>query len=594
MKAILPDSSGLSPSNTSAPSVPPAELAEARLGDPLNPDRTMSFAYARHIDESESFPSDAIHALYDHGFHRYFVPTELGGSFRSFAELGELIRVLSRRDLTCAVAFSTLFWSFLTWMEGSDEQKSFLADFILRQEGAMCLAYSEKDHGSDLLAGDTVAKSGPDGFRVSGEKWPINRATISGVCYLLATTNASAGPRGLSLFMLDKSRLDKAHFSNLPKAPTHGLRGSDVSGIRFHDCLIPADAIVGRTGMGLEIALKGFQVTRALCAAFSLGAGDTALRTTLHFASNRKLYHERVVDIPHCAATLSDAFIDLLICDCVTASGLRAFHAVPEQMSVWSAAVKYFVPTAIESMMQRLSVVMGARGYMRDEHECGTFQRVLRDASIVSIFDGSTVVNLHALVLQFRQLARRRSGHADHESKLGRIFNLDASVEAFDPGRLSLASRHGNEALDGFGSTLRVIKSRELAHGVREQDLERIVAFAEQLALEIEKHQLQFASAEFETGHLQPAKAFETARKYCGLHAAASCLHTWARTDRHVSSFFSSGRWLPLAGERIFRNYLGRPEPEWGNPSSLEAVEELKRLDQEGRMFSIAGLRLGS
>jgi alkylation response protein AidB-like acyl-CoA dehydrogenase len=594
MTAILLDNSRPPPSDTSAPWAVLAELAEACLGDPLKPDRTMSFSYARRIDESESFPTDAIHALYEHGFNRYFVPTELGGSFRSFAELGELIRVLSRRDLTCAVAFSTLFWSFLTWMEGSDEQKSFLADFILRREGAMCLAYSEKDHGSDLLAGDAVAKSGPDGFRVSGEKWPINRATISGVCYLLATTDASAGPRGLSLFMVDKSRLDAARFSNLPKAATHGLRGSDVSGIRFDDCLLPADALIGRTGMGLEIALKGFQVTRALCAPFSLGAGDTALRTTLHLASDRKLYNERVIDIPHCAATLSDAFIDLLICDCVTASGLRAFHAVPEQISVWSAAVKYFVPTAIESMMQRLSVLMGARGYMRDEHECGTFQRVLRDASIVSIFDGSTVVNLHALLLQFRQLARRRSGRADQESKLAVIFDLDAGVEAFDPRRLSLASRHGNEALDGFAPTLRLIKSRELVHTVRELDLERIVAFAEQLAHEIEKHQLHFASAEFENGHLQSARAFETARKYCGLHAAASCLHTWARTGRHVSRFFSDGGWLSSAGERIFRNYLGRPEVEWANPSSLDALEELKRLDREGRMFSIAGSRLGA
>ncbi|MEP6601837.1 MAG: acyl-CoA dehydrogenase family protein, partial [Nitrospirota bacterium] len=257
MTAMLPDGSTRLPLDALAPSASLTEFAEASLGDPLNPDRTMSFAYAQRIDESESFPTDAIHSLYEHGFNHYFVPTELGGSFRSFAELGELIRVLSRRDLTCSVAFSTLFWSFLTWMEGSDEQKTFLADFILRREGAMCLAYSEKIHGSDLLAGETVAKRGPDGFCVSGEKWPINRATISGVCFLLATTNASAGPRGLSLFMLDKGRLDTARFSNLPKAPTHGLRGSDVSGIKFENCLVPADALIGRTGMGLEVALKG-------------------------------------------------------------------------------------------------------------------------------------------------------------------------------------------------------------------------------------------------------------------------------------------------------------------------------------------------
>jgi alkylation response protein AidB-like acyl-CoA dehydrogenase len=581
-------------SDASARSMPLAELAECHLGDPLVPGHTMSFAYAQRIDESESFPHEAIHSLYQHRFQRYFVPGELGGSFRSFVELGELIRVLSRRDLTCSVAFSTLFWSFLTWMEGSAEQKRFLADFILRREGAMCLAYSEKTHGSDLLGGDTVARRVPDGFLVSGEKWPINRATVSGVCYLLATTNEAAGPRKLSLFMVDKSRLDKAQFSNLPKAPTHGLRGSDISGIRFENCHVPTDALIGHAGAGLEIALKGFQITRALCAPFSLGAGDTALRTALHFVSSRTLYGERVVDIPHCAGTLSDAFIDLLICDCVTTSGLRAFHAVPEQISVWSAVVKYFVPTAVESMIQRLSVVMGARGYMRDEHEWGTFQRVIRDAPIVSIFDGSTVVNLHALLLQFRQLARRRADNADQERDLRRIFDLDAAVDMFDPKRLSLASRHGNAALDGFGSTLSLIKSRELPHAVGTQVLERIVAFGEQLAREIELHRVRFASAEFENGHRQPAEAFETARKYCGLHAAAACLHAWARTGRHTNKFFVSGAWLPNAGERIFEHYLGHAEVGWANSSFLETLEELRRLDQEGRMFSIAGSPLGT
>ena len=149
-------------------------------------------------------------------------------------------------------------------------------------------------------------------------------------------------------------------------------------------------------------------------------------------------------------------------------------------------------------------------------------------------------------------------------------------------------------ALDGFGSTLSLIKSRELPHVAGAQVLERIVSFAEQLAREIELHRLRFASAEFENGHRQPAEAFETARKYCGLHAAAACLHTWARTGRHANKFFVSGAWLPAAGERIFKHYLGQADVGWANSSSLETLEELRRLDQEGRMFSIAGSRLGA
>ena len=193
------------------------EDVELQLGDPKNPHNPLSFAYSQKIDETERFPDEAIRWLYDRQFARHYVPGDLGGSFRSFAELGELIRVLSRRDVTTAVAFSTLFWSFLTWVGGTDEQKRWLAKYMMERQGAMCLAYSEKEHGSDLSASGTVARRTADGYEITGEKWPINRATVGGLCFVLATTDPSAGPRGLSLFMLDKSQLDPNRYSNLPK-----------------------------------------------------------------------------------------------------------------------------------------------------------------------------------------------------------------------------------------------------------------------------------------------------------------------------------------------------------------------------------------
>ena len=323
----------------------------------------------------------------------------------------------------------------------------------------MCLAYSERSHGADLAASDTVARRTADGFEITGEKWPINRATVGGLCFVLATTDPLAGPRGLSLFMLDKGKLDPKRYSNFPKILTHGMRGSDISGIKFENCPVPAQSLLGGEGEGLQLALRGFQITRALCAAISLGAGDTALRTTLSFALNRKLYDELVIDLPHAAGVLSDAFLDLLICDCVTNSGLRSFHVVPEQSSLWASIVKYFVPTTIETMIQNLSVVLGARYYMREEHEFGTFQRVLRDAAVVSLFDGSTVVNLHALMLQFRHLARRRGVRGDQGLRLGQIFDMNTTVPAWNGQRQSLVSTQPNDALEGVEYSLEHLKS---------------------------------------------------------------------------------------------------------------------------------------
>jgi alkylation response protein AidB-like acyl-CoA dehydrogenase len=487
-----------------------------------------------------------------------------------------------------------LFWSFLVWVGGTDEQKRWLAEYIMERRGAMCLAYSEKQHGSDLAASETVARRTADGFEITGEKWPINRATVGGLCFLLATTDPSAGARGLSLFMLDKSQLDPKRYSNFPKVLTHGLRGSDISGIKFENCPVAGRSLLAGQGTGLELALKGFQITRALCAAFSLGAGDTALRTTLSFALNRKLYDELVIDLPHTAQVLSDAFLDLLICDCVTNSGLRAFHVVPEQASLWSSIVKYFVPTTIETMIQNLSVVLGARYYMREEHEWGTFQRVLRDSAIVSVFDGSTVVNLHALLLQFRHLTRRRAATDDQEVRLKHIYELDTPVPPLNGQKLNLVSTEANEALGGVEHSLNQLKAERGESGVDRDEIDRILILGEKLLQEIGAHQARFAESQFEHGHRQSAAMFDAARKYCGLHAGASCLHSWVWNRRNSPSFFAGGKWLGPALARILNKHLNIHQDEYVGVPRSELLEELQRLHRENRMFSISAPALGN
>jgi alkylation response protein AidB-like acyl-CoA dehydrogenase len=569
------------------------EALESQLGDPKNPENPLSFAYSQKIDETEQFPEEAIRWLYDRQLARHYVPQELGGSFRSFAEVGEVIRVLSRRDVSSAVAFSTLFWSFLVWVGGTDEQKQWLAKYIMERRGTMCLAYSERRHGADLAAGDTVARRTADGFAITGEKWPINRATVGGLCFVLASTDPSAGPRGLSLFMLDKGELDPKRYSNLPKILTHGMRGSDISGIKFENCPVPARSLLGGEGGGLQLALRGFQITRALCAAISLGAGDTALRTTLSFALNRKLYDELVIDLPHAAGVLSDAFLDLLICDCVTNSGLRSFHVVPEQSSLWASIVKYFVPTTIERMIQNLSVVLGARYYMREEHEWGTFQRVLRDSAVVSLFDGSTVVNLHALMLQFRHLTRRRAVR-DQGARLDQIFGMNTAVPPWNGQRLSLVSPQANDALEGVEHSLKQLKAERDDNIADRDEVDQILLLGEALMDEIEAHSAKFSVSEFEHGHRQPAAMFRAAQRYCALHAAASCLHSWVWNRTGSSSFFARGRWLAPALARIFDKHLNVHHDDIIDAYRPELLQELRRLHRDDRMFSIDAAALGN
>jgi len=138
-----------------------AEKLEKDLGDPSHPESIMSFKHCVDLDEKEAFPEADINWLYNWNLHHYYIPSDCGGMFTSFEEFVAFVRVLSRRDLTTGIAFTTLFWSFLTWMAGTEEQKQKLSSFMKNTNGAMCLAYSERAHGSDLVNGDVQATKVP-------------------------------------------------------------------------------------------------------------------------------------------------------------------------------------------------------------------------------------------------------------------------------------------------------------------------------------------------------------------------------------------------------------------------------------------------
>ena len=573
-----------------------AEALEKDLGDPLNPDNPLSYKRVIEIDESEEFPHEEIRWLYDWKLQHYYIPTDCGGEFTSFEEFVAFVRVLSRRDQTIGIAFTTLFWSFLNWMAGTPEQKQKLARFIMDDYGAMCLGYSEKEHGSDLINGDLTATKVEGGYILNGEKWPINRATISGVSFILAKTDANGGPKCLTLFMVDKRQLDPEKYYNLPKIYTHGVRASDMSGIGFKDCFVPDSMRLREEGDGLELALKGFQITRMLCAAFSHGAADTALRTTLSFAVNRVIYQKTVMDLPQPRRTLVDAFLDILICDCETIPAARGFHIIPEQFSVWASVVKYFVTVRLEEMVNSVYVVLGSRFYMREEHEFGIFQKLLRDNSIISMFDGSSIVNLHALILQLRPLTKYRAKRNSRtmsalKTRLEAIFSLEKSVPPFEPNNLELFGRGMDDSLQGLEIALDMLEGLKDSQEVDAEILENLLMLGNLVLEELNAHDEQISQSKFEYGHDQSPELFEIAKKYCTLHAASACLHTWLYNRSILGEFFARGEWLVLSLHRLLRTL--RPLPYTLSEVYVENVaQELLKLYRENQHFSIVPFQL--
>ncbi|MZG18896.1 acyl-CoA dehydrogenase, partial [Streptomyces sp. SID5914] len=232
-----------------AVAAPVTELTRL-LGELTAPGEPFSGERLAALDEREAFPADACRALDDFGLPRYYVPAEHGGALDDFGVVTRLLRAVSRVDLTVAAAHGkTYLGAVATWIAGDPRRAARLGRRI-REGAVVSCALTERHHGSDLLAGEVAAErvDGDGGWRLTGEKWLINNITRADLVTVLARTSPEGGPRGFSLFLVDKERLAPGALSPLPKVPTYGIRGADISGLAFHDAMLPDDALIGAPG----------------------------------------------------------------------------------------------------------------------------------------------------------------------------------------------------------------------------------------------------------------------------------------------------------------------------------------------------------
>jgi alkylation response protein AidB-like acyl-CoA dehydrogenase len=486
---------------------------ERRLGDARDPAQLFSFAQRVTEDEAQQYPADAMAVLTGLGLQRHYVPQALGGALQRFDQLGALVRVVARRDLSVAISHAVSFLGSMgVWLSGDERQQQALADAVLGGE-RVSLALTEEGSGSDLLQMQTRADATGGGYRLQGDKWLVNGLGRNRFALVYARTAESPGPRSYGLFLVDKHHA--AGCEALPKIATLGVRGADISGMRF-DALLPADARIGAEGSGFETVLKGLQLSRSLCGALSLGALDTALETALRFTLHRPIYGKTVSALPQSQKLIAESWAELLIADSLAGLALRGLQAVPGQASVHSAVLKYLVPTLAEQAITRLAVVHGARYYLRDQFEAGIFQKMLRDNLLIGLFDGSTQVNLFSLSQQLRGLATRIE-----PAGVPAWARRDAPLPAFDWHALALSSGGRDDVFAGFSSALQALRDalRDDATAARwiEGPLRRLASA--HAALLVDAREL---TPEMQVrGHPQ---IFELSRRYAVLSAAAALL----------------------------------------------------------------------
>src|SRR5947199_295463 len=154
---------------------------------------------------------------------------------------------------------------------GTEAQKRKYLPKLISGEHVGALAMSEPSAGSDVVSMTTRAAKKGDHYVINGGKMWITNGPVAETLVVYAKTDPSAGPRGITAFIIEKGMKG---FSTAQKLDKLGMRGSDTAELVFTDCEVPEENVLGEVGRGVNVLMSGLDYERAVLAAIQLLGGN--------------------------------------------------------------------------------------------------------------------------------------------------------------------------------------------------------------------------------------------------------------------------------------------------------------------------------
>ena len=333
---------------------------------------------AERIDRDDRVPETLVRSLAQAGFLGLGIPSEWGGSGgdtrSTVAVLEELSHASAAVAVLAAVHLSVCASPILRW--GTEGQKHRYLEPLARGELVGAFGLTEPGAGSDAAGISTRYARDGTGFVLHGSKMFISNAVTAGVVLVFATADPTRGHRGISAFIVPPGT---DGFSVAQRLDKLGLRGSETTELVLTDVRLPGDALLGKEGEGLHVALGALSGGRVGIAACALGVARAAFEEMLRSVKGRDEEWKRPL--------LARAFSELAAARAlVDRAAERQDSGEPfeEEASV-AKLVASRAAAAIASMGVDVAGEEGVRAGAAAE-------RLLRDARVFPIVEGTTEI----------------------------------------------------------------------------------------------------------------------------------------------------------------------------------------------------------
>lgn len=280
---------------------------------------------------------------------------------------------------------------------GTDEQKEHWLPRLAAGDPLCAIAMTEPDCGSDLAACQLKGTRVEGGWLLNGAKTWCTFAGKAGVMMVVTRTNPdrSLGHKGLSLLLAEKPSFDSHDFEVIQDKggkltgraiPTIGYRGMHSFDLSFQDYFVPDSNVVGGEaglGKGFYYTLAGMVGGRMQTSARACGVMHAALRATVRYTQDRKVFGAPLAEFALTQAKLARMGARLSVCRrlAYTVAGI-----VDEGNGRMEASlVKLLSCRSAELVTREALQLHGGMGYAEET----AVSRYFVDARVLSIFEGA-------------------------------------------------------------------------------------------------------------------------------------------------------------------------------------------------------------
>lgn len=335
------------------------------------------------------------------------VPTRYGGGGLDAVTTAALVEAVGEGCEDTGFVFSTAAHQFACLRPiadfGTEEQKERWLPALCSGEHIAAHAITEPGAGSDALSLRTRAEPAPGGgYVLNGAKCYTTNAPVADVFLVSAATRPGGGIFGLTSFIVPAGTPGLSVGAPERKA---GLRGSPMAEVRFDDCQVPADQVLGTAGGGAGVFTSSMNWERTCLFATYLGAMKRVLDSTVTHVRGREQFGEPIGGfqaVSHRVVDMTLAYQSARLMLYKAAAGLAA----GSDDTVAPALAKLAVSEAAVRIGLDAVQLRGALGVIEGEAET-----LLRDALPSRIFSGTNEIQRNNVARAMGIGVRRPRAH---------------------------------------------------------------------------------------------------------------------------------------------------------------------------------------